>query len=125
MSRLQEMFDQARDRLAAGQFGPEDLQKLEHAALQPKLYQKLLYLYALQPTVRAMLVATTLQDPMTKVPCQIDPMAPEAPYNCVMDALADGWRVIHFPDHRGPYEEGRMDMLGYEFVLEKLEPDVT
>lgn len=125
MSRLHEMFEQARARLAAGQLGLEELDQLQQAALQPRRTQKLLYLYALQPTVRAMLVATTLQDPKASELCQIDPMAPELPYNCVMDALADGWRVIHFPDHRGPYEEGRMDMLGYEFVLEKFELDVA
>ena len=39
----------------------------------------------------------------------------------VMDADNEGWRVVHFPDHRGPYQEGRIDMLGYEFVLEKFE----
>lgn len=125
MSGLHEMFQQARARLVAGQFGPEDLQQLQSAVLGSRPYQKLLYLYALQPTVRAMLVATTLQDPKAEAPCQIDPMAPELPYQCVMDAMADGWRVIQFPDHRGPYQEGRLDMLGYEFVLEKLEFDVS
>ena len=80
--------------------------------------QHLLYIYALQPTVRAPIVATTLHEP--GVACQIDPLQPELPYQSVLEAMADGWRVIHFPDHRGPFQEGRMDMLGYEFILEKL-----
>jgi hypothetical protein len=121
MNRLAEMFDRAQQRLAAGEFDDEDLQQLRQAALQPTLRQRLLYLYALQPTVRAMLVATTVQDAHAGTLCQIDPMAPELPYRCVMDAIAEGWRVIHFPDHRAPYQEGRIDMLGYEFILEKLE----
>ena len=124
MSRsLRELFEQAQQRLSAGEFCAQDLQLLQEAALQPPR-QRLLYIYALQPTVRALVVATTLHEVGGSL-SQIDPQAPELPYQCVMDAIADGWRVIHFPDHRGPYREGRMDMLGYEFVLEKLEAHVA
>ncbi|MBT9584484.1 hypothetical protein IV102_14165 [bacterium] len=124
MSRsLRELFERAQQRLSAGEFDAQDLQLLQEATLQQRR-QRLLYIYALQPTVRALVVATTLHEVSGSL-CQIDPQAPELPYQCVMDAIADGWRVIHFPDHRGPYREGRMDMLGYEFVLEKLEADVA
>lgn len=110
---LAEAFSQARSKLETGQLAVEDLDLLYGLARGP--CQRLLYLYALQPTVRASLVASTLQDTV----CQIDPLAQEIAYQCVMDAIADGWRVIHFPDHRAPFQEGRMDMLGYEFILEK------
>ena len=120
MSQLGEMFDQAQARLTEGSLSLEDLQRLREAALRPRR-QRLLYLYAMQPTVRAALVATTLQEPGAGELCQIDPLAPELPYQTVMDAIVDGWRVIHFPDHRAPFQEGRLDMLGYEFILEKLE----
>ena len=124
MSRsLLELFERAQQRLSAGEFNAQDLQLLQEAALQQPR-QRLLYIYALQPTVRALVVATTLHEVGGSL-CQIDPQAAELPYQCVMDAIADGWRVIHFPDHRGPYREGRMDMLGYEFVLEKLEAYVA
>jgi len=118
MSTLPEMFADARTRLAEGTLTESDLDRLLARALSPAR-QRLLYLYALQPTVRSALVATTLHEPGS-IP-QIDPLQPELPYQCVMDAIEDGWRVIHFPDHRGPFQEGRMDLLGYEFVLEKLE----
>jgi len=112
---LEEAFSQARSKLEAGQLVVEDLDGLYERLSAARNSQRLLYLYALQPTVRASLVASTLQDTV----CQIDPLAQEIAYQCVMDAIADGWRVIHFPDHRAPFQEGRMDMLGYEFILEK------
>lgn len=114
---LKEAFSKARQKLETGQLAAADLEELYQLARGGP--QRLLYLYALQPTVRASLVASTLQDSQANAVCQIDPLAAEIAYQCVMDAMADGWRVIHFPDHRGPYQDGRMDMLGYEFILEK------
>lgn len=114
---LEEAFSQARSKLQTSQLAVEDLDQLYQLARGSR--QRLLYLYALQPTVRASLVASTLQDSQASTLCQIDPLAQDIAYQCVMDAVADGWRVIHFPDHRAAYQEGRMDMLGYEFILEK------
>lgn len=121
MSSLREAFARARSQLVAGQLSPADLDDLWETVVAQELprRQSLLYLYAMQPTVRAQLVATTVQDPTAGALCQIDPLAPELPYQTVIDAMADGWRVISFPDHRSAYQEGRIDMLGYEFVLEK------
>ena len=123
MTRVRNVFAEARARLEAGEFTLSDFDALETAVLGQTLRQRLLYLYAQQPTVRASIVAATLQEPAGYGPGigQIDPLAPEIPYASVMDAVSDGWRVVHFPDHRGPYQEGRIDMLGYEFVLEKFE----
>lgn len=122
MSNIQQLFAEARKRLAAGEFECSDLQELETAVLGHTPRQRLLYLYAMQPTVRASIVAATLQEPSGLGPgnAQIDPLAPELPYTCVMDAVNEGWRIVHFPHHRGPHSEGRIDMLGYEFVLEKM-----
>lgn len=115
---MQELFEQARFQIAQGSFGLEELETLR-TELTRTPRQRLLYLYAMQPTVRAVIVASTVQDPEDSSLCQIDPEAEDLPYKSVMDAIADGWRVIHFPDHRASYQEGRLDMLGYEFVLEK------
>ena len=52
---------------------------------------------------------------------QIDPLAEEIAYNSVFEAMLDGWRVIHFPDQRAPFDDREIDIVGYEFILEKLE----
>lgn len=113
---LQEAFAQAQQKLESGQLESADLERLYELA-RPR-QQRLLYLYAQTPTVRAPVLAATLQDCQGPL-SQIDPLAPEIPYNSVLAAMGDGWRVIHFPDHRAAYEPGRIDMLGYEFILEK------
>jgi len=117
VTSLDSAFRLAREKLQRGDFAAADLEEL-WAQVRPQP-QRLLYLYALQPTVRASLVAATLQEQKAATHCQIDPLAEDLPYRSVLEAMADGWRVIHFPDHRAPYQEGRLDMLGYEFVLEK------
>ena len=32
-----------------------------------------------------------------------------------------GWRVVHFPQQRAPFDDREIDVLGQEFILEKLE----
>ena len=37
------------------------------------------------------------------------------------DAVLDGWQVVHFPQQLAPFDDREIDVLGYEFVLQKLE----
>ena len=46
---------------------------------------------------------------------------PSCPYLNVHDAIVDGWRVVHFPQQRAPFDDREIDVLGQEFILEKLE----
>jgi hypothetical protein len=43
----------------------------------------------------------------------------ELPYQRVMDAVEDGWRIIQFPVPPTDFSDDRVDYLGFEFVLEK------
>ena len=43
------------------------------------------------------------------------------PYQIVLDAIRDGWRVIQFPNLALMMDEGRTYGLGCEFILEKWE----
>ncbi len=43
------------------------------------------------------------------------------PYQTVLDAIRDGWRVIQFPNLALMMDEGRTYGLGCEFILEKWE----
>ncbi len=42
------------------------------------------------------------------------------PYNSVLDAMNDGWRVIKFPEMALLLQEDKTFGLGCEFILEKL-----
>ena len=42
-------------------------------------------------------------------------------YDSVHAAICDGWRVVHFPDQRGNLSDSDVDVLGFQFILEKME----
>jgi hypothetical protein len=45
----------------------------------------------------------------------------QPPYASVIDAVADGWRVVQFPVTKlYSYQDVDNDYLGYEFILEKM-----
>ena len=45
------------------------------------------------------------------------------PYQTVLEAMADGWRIISFPEMSLlTQEEGEWHGLGFQFVLERLRP---
>ena len=44
----------------------------------------------------------------------------EWPYNSVLEAMDDGWRVIKFPEMALLLQEDKTFSLGCEFILEKL-----
>lgn len=120
---LAQRFATARADLAAGRLTPQDLDELERLAGVPAAArQRLLYLHAGTPSLHAPLAAAVLHEPVKDAPlAQIDPLADELPYKTVFDAIVDGWRVIHFPDQRAPFDDREIDIVGYEFILEKWE----
>ena len=51
---------------------------------------------------------------------EIDPTFEELDYQSVHEAICDGWRVVHFPDQRGTLSDSAAEVLGFQFILEKL-----
>ena len=45
----------------------------------------------------------------------------EPPYRNAIDAMRDGWQVIHFPQQMAPFNDRELDYVGYEFILQKIE----
>lgn len=86
-----------------------------------RLRQRLLYLHSVNPSIHADLVAAAIHEPVAGAVTEIDPQAPELPYRNVHDAIVEGWRVLHFPQQRAPYDDREIDLIGHEFILEKLE----
>jgi hypothetical protein len=117
--RVEEWVAQARQQ--PGGISEADLQELLDLVRRGRPRQRLLYLHAGSPSIYAGLVGAAVHEPVAGSRTQIDPLAPELPYNCVHDALLDGWRVIHFPLQTAPFADREIDIMGYEFVLEKME----
>ncbi len=106
----------AAEKLAAGTLGESDLDELRALAQgKTQASQRLLYLHAREPSVTSAVIG------WAEHPGE-DPggAEPERPYPTVVAALADGWRCIHFPQQLAPFDDRELDMVGYEFILEKM-----
>lgn len=123
-ARIEAWITAAREKLSTDTFSMAtlaELQRLVDTSSAPVLRQRLLYLHAAAPNIHRGLVGGVLHEPEAGNMPQIDPLAPEIPYSCVHDAILDGWRVIHFPQQLAPYSDREIDLIGFEFILEKME----
>jgi hypothetical protein len=85
------------------------------------LKQRLLYLSAQSTDPRSPAISQALHEPVKGTIVEIDPTKTGIDYETVHDAVIDGWRVVHFPDQRGTLADSDVDVLGYQFILEKME----
>ena len=123
---------QSREKLAAAALSAADLDHLEsllavsemgaaHSDAAPAAppRQQVLYLYAKSTNMRSPLASWALYDPT--VPQEPTLPNAEPPYESVLAAVAEGWRVVQFPIAKlYAYEGQDNDYLGFEFVLERL-----
>ncbi len=118
MRAVDAWIETARAKLRRGALSDEDLDHLQATArtLARRERQRLLYLHAREPALTSEVIAWA-EHPGA------DPgaLAPERPYATVLDAIQDGWQAIHFPQQLAPFDDRELDMVGYEFILEKLE----
>jgi hypothetical protein len=94
----------------------EGLKILDGAA--PKR-QSILYLQAIKTSVTSGVVGMALVQDGKASDGPEDPA--DWPYQTVLDAVNDGWRIIKFPEMALLMDEKRTYGLGCEFILEKWE----
>ena len=82
------------------------------------LKQRLLYLSSESTHPESEVISSALYEPLYDAVTEIDPSVKAPIYESVRDALVDGWRVVCFPDQREPSD---IDIIGYQFILEKME----
>jgi hypothetical protein len=115
--------EQAQQKLAAGTFGADDLNELliSVCTRRKQMRQRLLYLQSATPNIQSPVIGMARHEPVPGWVSQIDATQTEWPYDSIAAALLDGWQIVHFPDQRAPFEDGEIDVLGFEFILQKLE----
>lgn len=119
-------LSQAKALLADGTLTPAKLEELWRSGGHGCAgKQWVMYIHAAHPTIHAAALNITLHEPVPGKAPQIDPMATPPDYASVHAAILDGWRVIHFPNQRDPFEDREIDFVGYEFILEKIAPANT
>jgi len=107
---------ESRDRLLSGEFSEKDLQKLEDVIVQSP--QKILYIYSKSTNMRSAIAGWSQYDPT--IPHEPTLPSQEVPYESVLDAVADGWRIVQFPrPELRPFSDVDNCYLGYEFILER------
>jgi hypothetical protein len=110
-------IEASREKVKRNGFAEEDLDQLAGLIEQPR--QLVLYLYSKSTNMRSPLASWMLFDPTR--PQEPALQNDEPPYGSVIEAMADGWRVVQFPVSKlYSYEDVDNDYLGYEFILEKL-----
>ena len=116
-------IDEARAKLENGGIQKGDLDQLHHimSANRSNTRQRLLYLHAATPSIRSQVIGMALHEPVQGSVTEIVTGDQEWPYDTVHDAILDGWQVIHFPNQRTEFDDREIDILGYEFILQKLE----
>ena len=113
---IAEWVTAAREKLKAGALTEEDLRNLEN--LDRDLRQMVIYLYAKSANMRSAVSSWALYDPTA--PCEPTLPAQEPPYSAVVEAVADGWRIVQFPISKlYGFSDLDNDYLGFEFILEK------
>jgi hypothetical protein len=115
--------EKMRPKIGAKGIDADDLDALIGTVMRTggQKRQRLLYLHSSGMSVLSPVFAMDLREP-TRQPngYYLEP-EPKIPYNSVHDAIVDGWRVIHFPNQAAPFDDREINILGYEFILEKLE----
>ena len=87
----------------------------------PKL-QRLLYISAESTHPQSPALSAAIYEPVAGSTTQLDPTSSELPDDSVHAAIIDGWRVIQAPDQwAGIANEAAGDVIGYQFVLEKIQ----
>ncbi len=86
-----------------------------------QLRQRLLYLHARTPSVFSEILGYTLIEPVEEFQVEISGGEFEWPYTKVHDAVVDGWQIVQFPHLQSPYSDTDLDVVGYEFILQKME----
>ena len=113
---VRDWLEQCRNKLRTEAITAADLDRLDGLLAEPR--QLILYLYGKSTNMRSPLAGWALYDP-TRPQTPTLP-SDDPPYESVLAAVADGWRVVQFPIAKlYAYEGQDNDYLGYEFVLEK------
>ena len=118
---VKQWLDESRKKLQAGDLTETDLQRLETLLTEPR--QLVLYLYSKSTNMRSAIASWALYDPT--VPYEPTLPSQDTPYDSVIEAVNDGWRIVQFP-RAELYQFSDLDntYLGYEFILEKSTSDL-
>lgn len=116
-TEIKQWIAESRKKLAGKGLSDGDLDQLE-AVLESPSPPKIMYLTARSINMRSGIVGWAVfvpgEGPELKLPGN------EPPYESVLEAVADGWRVVQYPINKlYEYKDLENDYVGFDFILEK------
>ena len=114
----QRLIDQCLEALEQGTLSKQRLREaFQQVASDAGKRQDMLYLQAAETGLHVKLLGMrmVIDGQYAEQPDADEPW----PYNCVLDAIRDGWRVISFPNMALCLDENRTYGLGFEYILER------
>ncbi len=115
--RIKRQVDRCLDEFARGELTADGLHAILDAVKDVSARQDLLFLRTSASTVNSEVVGMLLLEDGELEEGPSDPR--DWPYQTVIDAIQDGWRVIKFPELALWVDETRTYEVGAEFVLER------
>ena len=120
-TKIEEWISLAREKVKSEGVRQNDLDQLEQILQVKCSRQRLLYLQATTPSIRSNVIGMAQHEPVNGAITQIEPDTDDWKYQTVHDAIVDGWQTILFPGQRTSFDDQEIDILGYEFILQKME----
>ncbi len=116
-SEIRQWIAESRKKLDGNGLDNSDLDQLE-ALIENQRPAEIMYLTARSINMRSGIVGWAVfvpgEGPELKLP------GDEPPYESVLEAVADGWRVVQYPINKlYEYKDLENDYVGFDFILEK------
>ena len=115
-NRVQQQVAFCIEALKKGSLKEGDLRQIDALADDSSKRQNILYLQVRRASLTSDVIGMSLfEDSVFHDP----PAEEQWPYRSVAAAMADGWRIIKFPEMALLLDEKRTYGFGWEFILEK------
>ena len=116
--KVKQEIERCVEKLGKGRLTESDLRQLsEMVDDSPPERQDLLYLQINSSSLNAPVIGMRIVESGVSSDGPDDP--DDWPYQSVLEATRDGWRVIKFPEMALMLDETRQYGLGCEFILER------
>lgn len=116
-SAIEQQVERCIDELKRGTLTETGLRRIAEVADEAREMQDLLYLHAMVNSPSSSVLAMRIVENGEISDGPEDP--DDWPYQSVLEAVRDGWRVVKFPELALMMDESRTYSLGFEFILER------
>ena len=116
-STIEHQVERCIDELKQGTLTEKGLRRIAEVADEARAMQDILYLHTAANSPIALVLAMRIVENGEISDGPEDPA--DWPYQSVLEAIRDGWRVVKFPELALMMDESRTYSLGFEFILER------